>query len=263
MQPRFHRHTKPGSALSHAINQQQSFGLARKCRRKKLEISISVEKKFSKQKHRWGKKLMFEGHFPISLRLYKYEKNNYDLKIHQDAPHVLAISLCAFVCIAYVCMCVSEHADGCTHVCACMFIAYVCLCAYMCVWVYTCMCVGVYMHVSVFPCVCRWVCTRVCSLHVCALHMWGVVYTCMCLCTRVQMVVCMCVDRCACVCVHCMCVHMYVCGVYTCVWMDVCMWMGVCMWMVVHTCVCSLHLCMHVCVCANGCACVCVHTFVC
>ena len=110
------------------------------------------------------------------------------------------------------------------------------------------------MHVSVFPCVCRWVCTRVCSLHVCALHMWGVVYTCMCLCTRVQMVVCMCVDRCACVCVHCMCVHMYVCGVYTCVWMDVCMlmdvcmWMGVCMWMVVHTCVCSLHLCMHVCV---------------
>ena len=42
----------------------------------------------------------FEGHFPISLRLYKYEKNNYDLKIHQDAPHVLAISLCALLMCA-------------------------------------------------------------------------------------------------------------------------------------------------------------------
>lgn len=78
VQPRSIDTQKPGSALSHAINQQQSFGLARKCRRKKLEISISVEK-IPQNKNIVGKKLMFEGHFPISLWLCKYEKNNHDL----------------------------------------------------------------------------------------------------------------------------------------------------------------------------------------
>lgn len=253
MQPRFHRHTKPGSALSHAINQQQSFGLARKCRRKKLEMSISVEKKFSKQKHRWGKKLMFEGHFPISLRLYKYEKNNYDLKIHQDAPHVLAISLCAFVCIAYVCMCVSEHADGCTHVCACMFIAYVCLCAYMCVWVYTCMCL--YFHV------CADGCAHVCVHCMCVHCICGGWCTHACVCAHVYRWLCACVwigvhvfVFIACVCI-CMCVGCTrVCG-----WMCACGWVCACGWLCTHVCVHCICVCMCVCVQMGVHVCVCTH----
>lgn len=157
---------------------------------------------------------MFEGHFPISLWLCKYEKNNYDLKIHQDAPHVLAISLCACVCIAYVCVCVCTRM-GCTHVWG---------------WVYTYMCL--YAHV------CADGCAHMCA-HCMCVHACGV-YTCMCLCTRVQMVVCMCVWIGVHVCVRCMCVHMCVDG---CVHVDGC----------AHMCVFIAFVCACVCVCGHLC----------
>ena len=147
---------------------------------------------------------MFEGHFPISLWLCKYEKKSYDLKIHQDAPYILAISLCVCMCVHCLCVHVCAHVNGFTHVCACM----------LCVHIHVC---GWCTHVCVCACVYRWVY----SLHVYACMCVGV-YTCTCLCTRVYRWVC--ADRC--VCVHCICVCMCMC-----VQMDVC------------TCVCA-HICV-------------------
>ena len=170
---------------------------------------------------------MFEGHFPISLWLCKYEKKSYDLKIHQDAPYILAISLCVCMCVHCLCVHVCAHVNGFTHVCACML----CVHIHVCGWVYPCMCLclcvqmgvfiacvcmhvcgGVHMHMSVHTCVqmgvCRQVC--VCSLHVCA-YVWGYAHVCGWVCTHV------CV-HCICVCM-CMCVQMDVC---TCVCAHIC-----------------------------------------
>ena len=174
---------------------------------------------------------MFDGHFPKSLWLCKYEKKSYDLKIHQDAPYILAISLCVSMCVHCLCVHVCARVNGCTHVCACMFV----VCAYTCVWV------GVPMYVSICACVYRWVY----SLHVCA---------CMCVgCTHAHVCAHVCTDGCVQigVCVHYMCVHM--CGgvpmcvngyAHMCVFIAfVCAYVCMCVQMDVHTCVCA-HICV-------------------
>lgn len=112
---------------------------------------------------------MFEGHFPISLWLCKYEKNSYDLKIHQDAPYVLAISLRVCMCVHCLCVHVCAHVNGCTRVCMCVC----CVCTYMCGWVCTCVCL--YVHVCADGCIhcmcvhaCVWVGVQMhMSVHLC------------------------------------------------------------------------------------------------
>lgn len=119
------------------------------------------------------------------------------------------------------CVCTCEW----VHTCLCMYV----VCAYTCVWV------GVPMYVSVL------VCTDGC-IHCMCMH------ACVCGCTHAHVCAHVCTDGCVqigvCVFIACVCICVGVCP---------CVWMGM------HTCVCSLHLCMCMCVQMDVHTCVCAH----